>query len=796
MQSAEVIDSGTDPREARRASRRRWLRFGIPLVSIILVAAGQIGSAIYTSELNKEGVLALSSDLIEALNDQIDAEVRAYLAPAHNAVESLAAAIPDQPLSADGEVLFERIAIALLQRSGEIASAYLGTPSGGFLMVTRNDRGTFDTKRIDWTEQGPNTVWTRRDEHGDVVAREPDPADRYDPRTREWFHAARQATGVAWSPVYIFFTTKKPGITASRLARRGDAEAAVVGVDINLEALSGFLATLQKRGREALVIVDGEGGVVAFHDPERVMKETESGPRPRTIRELGQPELAEAFDRLRVEGSGRSTVFIDNENWVFGAASLKNVVGRDWWLMLLAPESDYAGFVAANGRRGFIASSGIIVLSILLAGLLAYQGLVADRHERAVQRGQRRLDAQHHVLDEVAGFAHLSDVDDEEDLRRAGEVLALTEGARRISFWRLSGDGASLECLDAYEADTRGHTSGARLRGSDFPEIFADITAGETVTIAAGEQDPRAHALQIAYLRASGSSSLISIPIRIPDRVLGAIWIEDIDERTALTIDHSISRTVANLLAPRLRRLAELEAATLPVEMGRRPVVAVATVGGPSPDTLRKASLLDIRSRLGRDTVEGQRFAATTFPCASVLALRLQDDLALAGTSANAADSALICDIVDAFKSAADAAGVPYVKILTDQIIAADGLTDDTSEDGTRGAADRIVDLALNAQSRINAIFLAAGRRSRFTMGIDSSTAYGAAVGFSNAPYNLWGEAVRTACMLADSAEPGSIQVSETTYDLLRDGYVFRRRGAFYLGQLGEMTTFAVRGRL
>src|SRR5690606_21112380 len=123
----------------------------------------------------------------------------------------------------------------------------------------------------------------------------------------------------------------------------------------------------------------------------------------------------------------------------------------------------------------------------------------------------------------------------------------------------------------------------------------------------------------------------------------------------------------------------------------------------------------------------------------------------------------LICDIVDAFKSAADAAGVPYVKILTDQIIAADGLTDDTSEDGTRGAADRIVDLALNAQSRINAIFLAAGRRSRFTMGIDSSTAYGAAVGFSNAPYNLWGEAVRTACMLADSAEPGSIQVSETT---------------------------------
>ena len=136
------------------------------------------------------------------------------------------------------------------------------------------------------------------------------------------------------------------------------------------------------------------------------------------------------------------------------------------------------------------------------------------------------------------------------------------------------------------------------------------------------------------------------------------------------------------------------------------------------------------------------------------------------------------------------------MKILTDQIIAADGLSDRMPEDGMRGAADRVVDLALNAQSRINAIFLASGRRPRFTMGVDSSNAYGAAVGFGDSPYNLWGEAVRTACMLADSAEPGTIQVSETTYDLLRDGYVFRRRGTFYLGQLGEMTTFAVRGRL
>jgi class 3 adenylate cyclase len=60
----------------------------------------------------------------------------------------------------------------------------------------------------------------------------------------------------------------------------------------------------------------------------------------------------------------------------------------------------------------------------------------------------------------------------------------------------------------------------------------------------------------------------------------------------------------------------------------------------------------------------------------------------------------------------------------------------------------------------------------------------------------VWGDAVRVASSLAATAQRGTIQVSEASYEQLRDRFVFRRRGGFYLEQVGEMTTYVLRGRL
>jgi class 3 adenylate cyclase len=48
---------------------------------------------------------------------------------------------------------------------------------------------------------------------------------------------------------------------------------------------------------------------------------------------------------------------------------------------------------------------------------------------------------------------------------------------------------------------------------------------------------------------------------------------------------------------------------------------------------------------------------------------------------------------------------------------------------------------------------------------------------------------------MSETARPGTIQVTESTYGQLQDRYLFRRRGGFFLGGTGDITTYVLRTR-
>ena len=560
MSKTDIIDVDLNPIEARRKFWRKILRFGLPYASIVLISGGLIGSALYTAAMNKTDVLALSRGYIDALNSRVLSEVGAYLHPARDAAATLASAVQENPLSTQGRAQFERMAQGLLKRHSQLAAMFLGTPGGEFLMIRRNTDGTADTKLITKSETGTVSIWSRRNSKGKITGTETNKADPYDPRTRGWYRDATKFGDVSWSQVYIFFTDKTPGITASTAVRRGDgAPIAVVGADIYLNSLSVFLERLQNQARGRLAIVDGKGQIVAFHDPQRVIVNTSKGPRPRLIRELGIPALAQAFDRLRVEGPANSITEIDGDRYLFGASSLRQAVQRDWWLLLLAPENAYLGFVAANSQRALIASSIVILLSMILAGFLTYQGMVADRSARDLRLRQEKLEAQRRTFSEIGDYSELPEPTDQQHLRRASETLARFQNARRISIWRIRRGGECLTCVDAYEADTKGHTEGAIIQADNCGEIFSDIAEGRVFEISDVETDSRAISLNLSYLQSVGTKTLLSVPIVLSDRVLGTIWIEDASLNDSETTDRSAAQVVANMLAARFQKVAELQ---------------------------------------------------------------------------------------------------------------------------------------------------------------------------------------------------------------------------------------------
>ena len=69
-------------------------------------------------------------------------------------------------------------------------------------------------------------------------------------------------------------------------------------------------------------------------------------------------------------------------------------------------------------------------------------------------------------------------------------------------------------------------------------------------------------------------------------------------------------------------------------------------------------------------------------------------------------------------------------------------------------------------------------------------------MGHEHQTYNLWGEAVRTAGMMAESGTTGEIHVSESTYQRLQAGYLFKLHGHYYLPKIGELSTYILTGHL
>ena len=69
-----VIDIDTDPFAARADRRRALLRIGVPVLGVVLMIATILVIAFHSYRANRDGALALSNDLLGALEQRIAAE--------------------------------------------------------------------------------------------------------------------------------------------------------------------------------------------------------------------------------------------------------------------------------------------------------------------------------------------------------------------------------------------------------------------------------------------------------------------------------------------------------------------------------------------------------------------------------------------------------------------------------------------------------------------------------------------------------------------------------------------------
>lgn len=754
-----------DPLRARQEARGRLLRVLPPLLGVLAVIAGIVGIAYYLDRANRRGALALAEDTLGTLQARVEQEVAGFLAPVARATRLAAQIAAENRLDAAEAPQLERLAMAMLRDTPQIALFSLGDQGGNYTQIRRGRYG-MEVKRIRNTPPPRRVVWLRRDADG-IRGEEEDPADLFDPRSRPWYRQALERGGLSWTAPYVFFTDRTPGITASLPVAGEDGRvAAVVGVDVTLAALSEFLAGLRIGQSGRAVILDRGGLLIAAGDAALVLREQEGTLVQRRADELGDPVLTRAYDMARLQPRLRAVFEVKGQRFIALAAPLAGEGLEGWSLLMTVPEEDFAGFVTASGRKALAMSGGVVLLTALLALFLARQGLRADRARRRLAQQSAALAAQSAAFARIGAAAAPGEAGVPP---AAMEELAAVTGARRASLWRFAAGRRVLTCLDAYDRAADAHVQGAELHVAELPALFAALATRAPLRVADAAADRRTAELHRLWLHPQGSTALIAVPVLAGERLLGSLWLEDAAQEAAGAAEFAAA--VANLLAPRVEAAAEARPAA-PAAAPRRTVPAAVLADAPLAPPPRD-------------------LAADVFPEAAVLVLRLADAFALARRPAP--DLAVRFDaLAQGLQEVAAAQGLPYLRLLGEQAVAAAGL----GGPGEAAAAERIAEAALAIRARCVELFEGIGGAPEFRLGLDFGVAIGTAVGSGQRVFNLWGEAVRGAEEMAASAMPGTVQATEAIYARLRHGFLLRPRGAFWMPRAGERRTFILAGQL
>lgn len=818
MRREEVVKLSFGDRSSRKSQWGHFFRVAGPIGFVVIMLAALLAITAYSYYSNRRDALALSDDLLGAIERRIAGELEIFITPIKDTVRLTATFFNNTSFDIHRRDLIEPLAFGVLANLSQVTNFIVADPRGNFLMISRQPDGSLDTKIIERSAGAAQVTWIRRDTDGNVVEKETSADDSYDPRNRPWYTGAEDTKEPNWTHFYIFFTSQTPGVTVSLpIVGKNDERLGVFGLDIEVKEISEFLKALKIGRNGEAIIIDADGYIVAHPDLQKIVKREGDMYKPIRVEELGNPVLNRAYNRFLIDGYGHRDLIVNGRRYLSSAFMLPEETGLDLSVFVLVPAEDFVGFVSRNNRNILLMSSSIVILAAIMAGLLVFQGLRAERNARQVLDRHVALKSQSRAFSELSSKAAVFDAEDTESFQKLTEIITDAVNSRRTSVWRFDDDGQFLRCLDSYDRESQGHTQETVLGRADFASLFDLLQEGETVSASDAEKDSRLAELYRVYLQPLGCESLLTVPIRYHDWTAGALWFEN--ERRArewATEEISFASAIADMLA--LRFSAERKSMPAPAYLkdegdsaedsaasGTGAGTAVSDVRSQRPPEKtdrvdrqtndvaadRTGPFTSFLDRLAAGGIDPDQLAADVFTDTTVLSLRFTNPISLAVRVTDTESTTMVELMVGYLEELVASRNIEYMKIMGDEIVCAAGI-----DPGAKNHARLIADLALNLQNHCTGLFASLNTPMEFRIGIDTGAVMGSSVGREVKTYNIWGEAARFASMMAESSIAGGIQVSQTTYRRLRAHYLFQMRGSYYLPNIGETSTYLLTGRI
>ncbi|AYN16530.1 phosphohydrolase [Pseudomonas monteilii] len=376
------VSTGRDTGRTGRGISLQWL------VALAIVLGMLLGAALAWQGYRgiRQTLVAAAGDTAQQVGKTIDERARRLIDPVQSSIRLLA----HNPAAHTQAQRLDRLPqlVETLNANRMLSAAYMGYPSGDFLLVRRlrdpqllqrfaAPPGTaFLVQRVSRGEGGVvQGEWRYYDQALNLLQAQAKPEYRYDPRTRPWFAEASAQPATVLTPPYVFFTTREIGVT---LAQRSVDGETVIGMDVSVNDLASETQGLRITPGTEIAVLDDQGNVVAYPDLQRVIVHEGQGVRLSRLSELDIASLQHLYADLP-SGTQAQPYQVDGQTWYGMRIPLTSLAGQDLQVLIAVP-----GHELLAGARKVLFEQLLWTLA-LMAVLLVLGGVLGRRIVRPLK---------------------------------------------------------------------------------------------------------------------------------------------------------------------------------------------------------------------------------------------------------------------------------------------------------------------------------------------------------------------------------------------------------------------------
>ncbi|MDF3034399.1 MAG: hypothetical protein K0R76_1353 [Alphaproteobacteria bacterium] len=358
------------------------------LASFFFITFGTtIATTWYTYHSNSESMIQVSEDLLTHVSKFSVAKVISYLNQAQLITHLGADLVKDKsPISNENQPLVAFME-GILRSYPYLSSIYIGTEDGKFLQLKSLD--STSTYRTDPSRSLPggsttsirfinregdkvSEVWEYQDAEGKILDQESIPKVMYNHLIRDWYVSVSQSRVSQWSDVYVFSSTKKPGITTGYpLINAQGTFVGVIGVDIEMGAISEFLNETRISKDYAAFILTEKEEVIASTDKSQMVKAEGEKVRAINLNELSDKRVILGYQKFRNDQKDNFTFEKDGIEYMSSFSFFPKTFEKKWSIGLLVPIDTFVGSIKDTQRKILFITFLIFLISIGLIGFIA-----------------------------------------------------------------------------------------------------------------------------------------------------------------------------------------------------------------------------------------------------------------------------------------------------------------------------------------------------------------------------------------------------------------------------------------